>query len=731
MSHSVQTAAAKAGRFTRVKDWQIVLLAPAVTVLLCFIPRFFNNTFFYWDDTMQSFLPVWRSLGQELLSGNFEMMDPGGWVGGNYIAEVGYGIWNPLNLVNFMLVAGMNDLALASAIVVVEFMALLALGATLLTRSYGANRWLAAAAGIAIPFSGFTLFYEAARWPGGLMAFAWTTLFWWALRRWFRSNRSPFVPFILGFLTMTAGNPYGALGVIIVCGAVSVEMLLTRHGSKVIPLFFLALAVGLTAVLVFFPLPLSSEVTVRTDSVIANDMFLVPGIGDLTAMSTPNFRPPTANFWGNIDVVPSAYLAWFVLPLMPWLNFRSIARRSRQMSSLYVVTATYFLLSFAPSNVLLFRWPIRLVEYAYLGFLILFMVVLSAGLSRKNMGTRLVVSGAIILFGLYRAWAIYPDGFQSQLVGSALIALLLVLALFLWKRAGFPGLASAMVLGTALVLTFQSYAFVAHNPVAALGSPVDADVLEESAKSYSGNTLQIFSTAELDPEAFVDGSLLYGNQILNAGVEDSLNRYSGISFVTYANALCMNYRGETCPWLYDVLWEPASDDVTEPLADALRLETIVVQKSARDIQESDVPDGWAIVESDEYRVVLGRQEPFELPGSVSWATPGIHVDAAEENGDSETVHINAESDGTLGFARLAWPGYTVAVDGVEQELEQGPAGLISVDVPAGATEIDLDFTPPGLTLGLAAMAAGWTLALGLTVLHYWRRRRTPVRSNGK
>ncbi|MBP3034800.1 hypothetical protein J2M53_00840 [Arthrobacter sp. zg-ZUI100] len=697
--------------------------------MLCVVPRLFSPTFFYWDDTMQSFLPVWRELGEKLLNGNFELMDPNGWVGGNYMAEVGYGIWNPVNIINFMAVSTMSNLALASFLVIAEFMAILSLGTFLLTRSYGANRWLAAAAGIAIPFSGFTLFYEAARWPGGLMAFAWTSLFWWSLRRAMHGNRNPLVPFIFGFLAMTAGNPYGALAVILVSAAVGVELLLTRKPLRLISLFFIALAVGLTAVLVFFPLPLSSAVTVRTDSIIANDMFLVPGIGDLTALSTPNYRPPTTNFFGIIDVVPSAYLAWFVLPLLPWLNFRSIARRSRQISSLYVITGIYFLLTFAPSNILLFRWPLRLIEYAYLGILVLFMVILSAGLSTTKMKAKLVVSGSIIAFGVYRAWAVYPDALQSQLAAGVLVAVLLVIALLLWRRSGFKGLAAGMAFGTACVLVFQSYAFVTHNPVAGLGSPVDAEVLEESTDSYRGNTLQILSLQGLEPSAFVDGSLLYGNQILNAGVEDSLNRYSGISYVSFANALCMNYRGETCPEAYDRLWDDASAQVPVPLADALRLETVVVQKSLLDLDDEPLPAGWEVVESDEYRDVLHRSASLDLPGTVSWATPGVGVLSSEQDGDSETVRLSADEGGELGFARLAWPGYGVSVNGVPQDLEEGPAGLITVDVPPGTSEVSLSFTPPGLYLGLAAMAAGWILALLMGTLHVVvsaRRHRSPT-----
>src|SRR5689334_24776507 len=51
----------------------------------------------------------------------------------------------------------------------------------------------------------------------------------------------------------------------------------------------------------------------------------------------------------------------------------------------------------------------------------------------------------------------------------------------------------------------------------------------------------------------------YGNQILNADVNNSMGRYSRISFTTYVNALCMNYRGETCPLAYTELFKQASD----------------------------------------------------------------------------------------------------------------------------------------------------------------------------
>ena len=104
----------------------MAVCAALTVVLLSVIPRFFNATFFYWDDTMQSFVPLWHHLGERLRSGHFDLMDSTGWVGGNYAAEVGYGIWNPLNLLDFIIVSLFNNLSWAAFFVITQFMAMLA-----------------------------------------------------------------------------------------------------------------------------------------------------------------------------------------------------------------------------------------------------------------------------------------------------------------------------------------------------------------------------------------------------------------------------------------------------------------------------------------------------------------------------------------------------------------------------------------------------------------------------
>ncbi|MGO4434928.1 hypothetical protein AB4Y88_17030 [Paenarthrobacter sp. RAF9] len=223
---------------------------------------------------------------------------------------------------------------------------------------------------------------------------------------------------------------------------------------------------------------------------------------------------------------------------------------------------------------------------------------------------------------------------------------------------------------------------------------------------------------------FTGGQLLYGNQILNADVNNSMGRYSGISFTTYVNALCMNYRGETCPLAYTELFKPASDKIDATLADVLQVETVAVQKTLIAPDQLKVSPGWSIVSSDDSRTILRRDKPLPYPGTVSWASEGVSVQDSVRNGTDEKVTLSGSgSAGQLTLARLAWPGYSVKVDGQPQTLTQGPAGVILVDVPAGAKSVDITFTTPGLTMGLAAQAVAWFGILLFTVIHHVRRRR--------
>ena len=122
-----------------------------------------------------------------------------------------------------------SDLMTMMFLIKLVFLAVLALGTYFLCVEYGARRWAAAALAVALPFGGFTLFWDAGSWASGLIAFAYTPWVWFVLRKVLRGTANPFWGFVLGALAVTQGNPYGVLALVVVGLALVVEGLLD-HG---------------------------------------------------------------------------------------------------------------------------------------------------------------------------------------------------------------------------------------------------------------------------------------------------------------------------------------------------------------------------------------------------------------------------------------------------------------------------------------------------------------------
>lgn len=716
----------------RPPEWLVTLGVGVAAWVIGAIPFWRERLFYYVGDQYEQFAPLWHVFGQRLRSGEWVTMDPAAWMGGNYAAEGLNGIWNPVSLANFVLVSYFDDLALAAAVVMVEFLGLLAMGTFLLAREHGARRWPAAVVALAVPFSGFTLWYEAAGWPAGLMAFTWVTWFWWAARRHTRGRLNPVVPFLFGALVMTTGNPYGALGMVVVLTALGVELLLRRRFTRLLHLVVMGACAGLVALPVYLPLLGAGDVSLRQDlAVLANDTFLVPDLGDLAAASSPTYLPSITN-WGGalLETQPSTYLAWFVLPLLPWLRWSRLRRRARSLAGLLGIAGFYLLATLGPSNLWLFRWPVRLVEYLYLAVAVLFAVVLSAGLATDAPRRRALGSGAIVLVGSYLAWAVRPVGLlQEHAAALLLVAAGTALGVAAGRRWGLPGLGAVLVAGTVAVVAFQTTVLPFRPGGFGLQPASDLTALADGTTSYEGTVLQLARHDVVTTEQMRDGEITFGNLVRPTGTT-TVASYSGIGFQEFSDELCTDYRGATCPEAFDRLWQPAGPGYPVPLVDAMRVSTLVLQ---RDLLGDDVvdrqepPPGWQVAERTPVRAVWVRDEPYADDGRVSWSSPGIEVlaDASEE--EREVVRYTADDAGRVLFARLAWPGYSATVDGDEVPVIDGPAGLVAVPVPAGEHTLVLDYEPPGLRAGAFAAAGAALVVLLQGGLWSWpghRRRRS-------
>lgn len=725
-TQSTETKSANAlQRIRRLPDWLIAIGVGLVTALIASIAQWRGNFFFYVGDQHEQFAPLWHVFGESLRAGTWTTLDPAGWMGGNYAAEALTGIWNPVNLANFLLMSRFDNLSLGAFVVMVEILAILGAGTYLLAREYGARRSAAAIVAVAIPVSGFTLWYEASGWPAGLMAFTWVTHFWWSARRHSRGETNPFVPFLFGFLAMTTGNPYAPLGLVVVLAAIAVELLLQREYRRLTHLVVMGACVGAVALLVFLPLLGAGDVTTRDSlAALSNDTFLVPDLGDLIAGSSPTYLPSMSTWGGrSLEFVPTTYFAWFVVPLLPWLRWRSARAQAGALTSVFVVGGFYLLATLAPSNLWLFRWPVRLVEYLYLAGGVLFAVVLSAGLATDHVRRRVIATAALVAVGFYLAWAVRPDQWAIHLWGLLVVALLVTALLFAYRRRGLPAAAAVTVLGTAAVLFLQSSTMPARvdDSAAPVYPAYDLSRIRAGTDDYRGTVLQIAELAGVGTEQMRTGELLFGNLPRAAGVK-SVASYTGMGFVDFAEQLCMDYRGATCRDAYFRLWEPADPQTDAPLVDVMGVSTLVLQRSLLpDVAAQGPPPGWHVAYDTPVRTVWIRDEVLPEAGRMTWASPGVTARTEESASQREVVRYQAEEPGRVAFARLAWPGYTATVDGRPAELVPNSSGLLTVAVPAGEHTLEVDYETPGLRLGFLAFFAALATVLVQTVLWFWRR----------
>ena len=712
-------------RLADLPEWAVALTVAAVGALIFTIPYLNRWWFYYIGDNPESFVPLWHHFGGELRAGRWLTMDPDGWMGGNYAAEAAYSLWNPVSLGNYVVVSLFDDLSLAAAVVMIEFLTLLCLGTFLLARQYGAGRAPAAVIAVALPASGFTLYYEASGWPAGLMAFTWVTWFWWGAKRHVDGQASPMLPFVLGVLAMTTGNPYAALGLVIVLLGLAVELVVRREWGRLLHLVVMGSAVGVSALLVFLPLLATSGVSDRGQLArIQNDTFMVPDLGDLAASSAVTYLPSITN-WNSqlLESLPSTYFLWLALPLLPWLRFRGLRAQATRLVSLAVVGGVYLVLVLGPSNLWLFRWPIRLVEYLYLVVAIVLAVGMSAGPARERVPLRIAATGGIVLLSGYLAWAVRPEYYRLHVAGVVLLAILVAAVVWGWRRA--PRLLAVLgIAGTAAVVAFQT----ALLPVLPPGGdvtvqPSDVTALEELAEGYEGTVLQLASQPRQDADELESGEILFGNLPVAAGTT-SVNRYSGIGFAEMSEALCLDYRGSVCPEAFAALWESTSSGQPPPV-DTLRVSTVVLQEELLPKEAAgEPPEGWRVEERNETRTVWVREDPLTLPGRVSAVTDGVQVLGAQASAHREVVDVAVPEDGgRLTFARLAWPGYTASLDGEVVDVGTDDSGLLTVDLPEGDHSLFLAYSTPTLLTGALALAAAGIVVLVQTVVWVVGRRR--------
>jgi hypothetical protein len=345
-----------------------------------------------------------------------------------------------------------------------------------------------------------------------------------------------------------------------------------------------------------------------------------------------------------------------------------------------------------------------------------------------------------VFAGFWLAWSDVPLQWDRHLFSAVMVMVLLVVVVRA-ARHSQRLLALTAMGGTLAVLVVQLSWMPMNTNVLDYRFPRSEAAMEKSFADYGpGLTVQIADVFKVKSDDLraekVYQDVLFGSMYAVADVE-SLTAYSGVGFNVLDAEQCVAYQGSTCRDAWKSLWaKPKGSDVV--LADLLRAETVVVQRELVRTRADRGPQGWKLTESTDYVNVWRRTAPLPWSeGRLSHVSGPVTIASDERTGDvGETVDFRRDGSGAaeLTFARLAWPGYTAEIDGRQVPVEQGPAGLVTVEIPDNIEDgtLTLAWSPPGSTVSIAAAGLGLALAalLGLTELRRRRAGRTSADGSG-
>ncbi|KAA0024612.1 hypothetical protein [Antrihabitans cavernicola] len=719
---------------TRTQRWAWGAAVAAVVCIGFGALLLHDHRYFYLDDSESGAVGNWIQLGHILRSGHFPSLVLDQWMSGNYPVEGQGGLWNPVQMLINFIAPSVDDMALLAAGVKLFFSIVLGWGIFRVANEYGAHPAWAAVAGASAPFAGFTLYFEQTSWVTSLIGAAWVIQGWASGIRYARGKSGPIPMFVFLYLAISVGYVHAALmaGVVTACLMVGEGV----YSGKWLPSLRVATvgaAAAAAGAITFLPGVLTSAVTWRTGADgVYNDNFLTAPWSETITASIPTSVTSIESWSGETTVAPITYIAWFAVPALAFVAWKSIGPAMRELTAPLAVLVCVLLFTAGPSDIGQIRWPARVLPFVALAALILIAVVVSRFGTLRPLKPRLLAAGLIIVVLVLRAGSSGPQFMGRHLVAGLAMVAAGVVALYFAKRFGAAGIAGVLLISIVPVALYQVSTYT---PVLINWQlPQSQSAAKAGFPDYQGTTLQLGdrSLIRMGPHSreIPWQSQVYGNYAKDLNLSYA-NAYTPVGHQAFGTLLCMGFDGSTCKDAYKRAF--TVDRYTgRTFVDLMQVDRVVLQKKQYPFADrKPAPLGWKWVtpplEAGKFTYVLERVDgPVSGKGNRIATTVNAQATPISSDANHEHATVSSPTGGSVVFSRLAWPGYTATLNGKPLTTKGLGDTFLYVDLPPGTRDADLaiTFRPPGQRIGLAGIAAGLVVVAALTVIDFRQRRRT-------
>lgn len=725
-------AAASRSRWSLRDGWALLACLAAV-LAVALLARAGFDQFFMIDDAQNEYLPKYMDIGRSLRQGVWPLLTPRIWLGGNYVVEYQYGVFNPVQLVICAVMSWCDSLRTASFVFAATYLCIGAAGLYTLGRTIGLSRGLSTLLGFFAGAELMVLYVYAASWYPGLCGFAW---FGWTVAAIWRTLSRPTgwsaVAVVAGtYLVLTAGWPQSVVALFLAAACLALCGSLGRPpGPRAARVALLAVLIGAGVMLAapaWMEMLATRPLTLRSSGLHNDANFMTFGLRQALLAHLPAFRDYMHWFAGyRLMSLPLGYASLLLAAVVFFCRWPERPAPAAGPALAFGVSAVVLLLiAMGPSQLGPMRWPVRFVPYFHACLLCCALVVGQHGALRTSPARIWAFLGCAVLGSAIAV--LQAEGLSGgiRIRAVALAAVLLCVsawAFVTWRHRIVP----AAMTGVMLLCGVLAHARVLS----------DLPTLAPGYLSYAGLPSRLASVQD-DPLLHRGFALLMAPAEVSLGQRKSsvaelnsaqgllwgvptVNGYSPIGHAALAQLL----PAASAHGLFNAR-QAVSNMLTESRRWGVHLPTIM-GIGAMVVPSSDVQSGLGA----ELRQ-LGFQPGRDLGARQVWVRPqqeppcglptaldaGVRVDRdAMGDGCQPSWRFRVSSGpagGTVLLPRLWWPGYRASLNG-DKELDVRPwHGLVvALRLPPGAQgEVQVSYRPSAFGSAVALALAGSVVGL--------------------